>query len=94
VQEWLKLHLNRMFFVFVLWSNRLHKRYVGSAMDVPIRIQQHNAGQTRSTKGWKTVEAAIYRIVPGFERKKAGAFLKTGVGRSWLDEMLPANKTN
>ncbi|MFA5832975.1 MAG: GIY-YIG nuclease family protein [Bacteroidota bacterium] len=40
-----------MFTVYVLWSDRLQKRYVGSCEDLKIRIKQHNNGESKFTKG-------------------------------------------
>ncbi len=40
-----------MYFVYVLWSSKLRKRYVGSAGELQHRLSDHNNGKNRFTKG-------------------------------------------
>jgi len=40
-----------MYFVYVLQSQSNHKFYIGCAEGVPSRLEEHNRGQTVSTRG-------------------------------------------
>lgn len=37
--------------VYVLWSEKLEKRYIGSGNDPVDRLCEHNAGQSRIARG-------------------------------------------
>ena len=79
-----------MQYVYVLWSEKLKKRYVGSTGDVDKRIIQHKKGKNRFTKGgipWKLVHKEEYESL-SLARKRE-VFLKSSVGRNWLDNYLP-----
>ncbi|MFZ1977727.1 MAG: GIY-YIG nuclease family protein [Bacteroidota bacterium] len=39
-----------MFYVYVLWSEALHRYYVGSTADVSNRLREHNSGESASTR--------------------------------------------
>ncbi len=78
-----------MFYTYVLWSDRLQKRYVGSCEDVQTRLRQHNKGESKFTKGglpWKLVYTEEHAT--NTEARKREAFLKSGIGRKWLDENI------
>ena len=73
--------------VYVLWSEKLQKRYVGSTSDLKNRLEEHNAGRSRFTKGgvpWLLIHRE--QFVENSEARRRENFLKTGVGRKWLDE--------
>ena len=76
-------------FVYVLWSEKLRKRYIGSCEDVQRRLSEHNRGKVRFTKGgipWVVVyqEQCANRS----EARKRELYLKSGIGRQWLDQHL------
>jgi len=76
-----------MFTVYVLWSDKLQKRYVGSCEDIKLRLKQHNNGESKFTKGgipWVLIYSEIFPT--NSEARKRELFLKSGVGRKWLDE--------
>jgi len=78
-----------MFYVYVLWSERLKKRYVGSAVDPDKRLHEHNAGKNRFTKGgipWTLMHTEAFPDLPSARKREA--FLKSGVGRAWLDQQF------
>ncbi|MDD8019173.1 MAG: GIY-YIG nuclease family protein [Bacteroidota bacterium] len=79
--------------IYVLWSDKLQKRYVGSCRNITERLQQHNSGQSKFTKGgipWKLIY--IEKFSNNTDARKRELFLKSGVGRNWLDKNLLANK--
>ena len=78
-----------MYYVYVLWSEKLQKRYIGCTADVEKRIGEHNRGCNKFTKGgipWILVYQEEFTSKR--EALKREKFLKSGVGRAWLDEKL------
>ena len=79
-----------MYFTYVLWSRKLQKRYVGTTGDVEQRLSQHNRGGNRFTKGgipWIKIYQEEYATKK--EALKRETYLKSGLGRAWLDKQLP-----
>ena len=77
------------YFVYVLMSQTHGTRYVGSTEDIKKRIKDHNAGRVRYTKGrrpWKLVYFEERKNQ--FDAKRRENFLKTGNGRSALNNLL------
>jgi putative endonuclease len=78
-----------MYSVYVLWNGKLSKRYAGSTQDLSKRLRQHNSGKSKFTIGgipWKIVYSESLPDVGSARRREN--FLKTGVGRKWLDDLL------
>ncbi len=53
-----------MYYVYVLWSERSQRFYVGYSGDLPRRLREHNAGTNRSTKygvPWRVEYYEAYR---------------------------------
>jgi putative endonuclease len=44
-----KMHFDLMFFVYIIYSEKLRKYYVGSTNDVADRLHRHNAGESSFT---------------------------------------------
>ena len=79
-----------MHFVYVLWSARIQKRYVGSSDNVHERLRQHNSGGSRFTSRgipWQLVHVEEYETKT--EARKRENVLKSGIGRKWLDQQYP-----
>ncbi|MDO8555310.1 MAG: GIY-YIG nuclease family protein [bacterium] len=79
-----------MFYVYVLKSIKNNKRYVGSTKLRPEeRLKEHNTGTNRFTKGNRPLEL-IYseEYTSKTDARKREIFLKSGVGRKYLDEIL------
>jgi putative endonuclease len=80
----------QMAWVYVLWSDRLRKRYVGCTEDVAKRLEEHNAGRTPFTRRgipWALIHSEVIETLG--EARKREQFLKSGAGRRWLDEKYP-----
>jgi putative endonuclease len=78
-----------MFYVYVLRSERTGKRYVGSSSDIATRLEQHNRGKVRATKGgrpWKLAYQEEYET--NGEARRRELALKSGQGRAERDRML------
>ncbi|MBS4028931.1 MAG: GIY-YIG nuclease family protein [Ignavibacteriales bacterium] len=75
------------YYVYVLWSEKLKKRYVGSTKDVIERLRQHNNGTSKFTSGgipWKLIHHEEYETLQ--ESRQREKYLKSGFGRKWLNE--------
>jgi len=78
-----------MFTVYVLKSASLGKRYVGSTANLEARLQQHNQGRVRSTKGgrpWELNHTEVFET--NSEARRREFSLKSGKGRAELDRIL------
>ena len=78
-----------MFFVYILYSPSLNKRYVGSTSELKRRLMEHNTGKSKFTKGgipWNLVYQENFKT--NSEARKRERFLKSGIGRNQLDEIL------
>ncbi|HMN48291.1 MAG TPA: GIY-YIG nuclease family protein [Ignavibacteriaceae bacterium] len=78
-----------MYYVYVLYSKKLEKRYVGSTENVERRIDEHNRGKNRFTKGgmpWIKIHLEEY--ASRSEAMKREKYLKSGVGRKFLDSLV------
>ena len=79
-----------MFYVYVLWSVKLQKRYVSSASNPDNRLVEHKEGKNRFSKGgipWILIHTEEYPDLSSARKREA--FLKSGVGRAWLDKEFP-----
>ncbi len=79
-----------MYYVYVLKSSRNNKRYVGSTKLLPEqRLKQHNSGSnvwTRQNGPFELIYKEEHPI--DTEARKRENFLKSGVGRKFLDELF------
>ena len=78
-----------MYFVYVLFSNKLNKRYVGSTQDVDRRLTEHNLGKSKFTSSgipWELIHKESFST--NAEARRREMFLKSGVGRKLLDQIL------
>jgi predicted GIY-YIG superfamily endonuclease len=78
-----------MFYTYILLSSKSHIFYFGSAIDLRLRLKQHNNGEVKSTKPyipWKIVWYAAFETekqARDFER-----YLKTGSGKAFAYKRL------
>jgi putative endonuclease len=78
-----------MHYIYVLWSSKLNKRYVGSTDSIERRISEHNRGCNKFTKGgipWIILYKEEY--LTKSEALMREKFLKSGRGRALLDKIL------
>ena len=78
-----------MFFVYVLKSKSTGQFYTGQSSGITKRLEQHNAGGSRSTKNrgpWEIVHQEMFATrAEAMRREKE---LKTGKGREELKRIL------
>ncbi len=73
-----------MFFVYILFSDEFGKSYIGFSQDLMKRLEEHNKGETRSTKPyvpWRIVHYDEYFTRE--EARKREKYLKSAAGRKW-----------
>jgi len=79
-----------LYFIYVLWSNKIQKRYIGSSENVQERLVKHNSGLSNFTSRgipWILIHKEIFNTKS--EALKREKFLKSGAGRAWLDKKYP-----
>ena len=78
-----------MFYVYVLRSIVKGRRYVGMTKHLDRRLREHNEGKNRSTKGFAPFELVyVEEFEERTEARKREKYLKSGVGREYLDNIL------
>lgn len=71
-----------MYYVYVLYSQKLHRLYKGSTKDLRLRFAQHNGGKVLSTKKGKPWTLIYYEAFTNkTDALREELFLKTGKGR-------------
>lgn len=79
-----------MFFVYAIKSEIDGRIYVGMCGNIEKRLKEHNAGKTKSTKGfrpWKLFyEEEVLSRADAREREK---YLKSGIGKEFLKSLVP-----
>ncbi|MBI3165307.1 MAG: GIY-YIG nuclease family protein [Anaerolineales bacterium] len=82
-----------MFYIYILHSQDLQRYYVGSTADVTRRLEEHNAGKSKSTRAgapWKLVHTESFET-------RSDAMLRErkiksrGIGRYLSDIGLPSS---
>jgi putative endonuclease len=77
-----------MYYVYIIYSDRVGKKYIGQTMDLAIRLGQHNSksygGFTMGKGPWRMIHSEIFETrYAALQREK---WLKSGVGRDWIKE--------
>ena len=73
-----------MYFVYILYSKKFERNYVGLTSDLEQRLKSHNSGKVKSTKSyrpWEIVYSESYETI--IEARKREKYLKTAAGRKW-----------
>jgi putative endonuclease len=74
-----------MFFVYALRSEKDGRIYVGFSSDLVKRLNEHNAGKTKSTKGFRPWILIYSEEIPTREMaRKREKYLKSGAGKEFL----------
>ncbi len=78
-----------MWYVCIIQSDIDSSYYVGSAHDVPLRVERHNAGWTRSTKGkrpWNLIYTEAYESKSQAARREYQ--IKRWKSRKKIEELI------
>ena len=81
-----------MYYVYVLYSLKDTKRYIGYTENIKNRIQQHNNGFVKSTFNRRPLNLIYIETTHTKEEAMARErFLKTGKGREYLNTAIKDN---
>ena len=78
-----------MFFVYIIYSEKLRKKYIGYSTDLKERLIEHNKGKSSFTSSgdkWELVYYEVFKSKKDAQREER--FLKTGKGRERLRYLL------
>ena len=78
-----------MFYVYVILSETHNSRYIGYTENLERRLKEHNSGGHKYTSGrrpWKLIHFESFPTKS--EAMKRELFLKSGVGRKYLDTLF------
>jgi len=79
-----------MYNVYILYSKKLNKKYIGVTKNLKERVDQHKSKQTPFTSkdsDWKLVYYEVFSSkLDAYSEEK---FLKTGKGRERIKYLLP-----
>ena len=79
-----------MVIVYVIRSYKDGRFYVGMTKDLGRRIQEHESGKTKSTKGFRPWKLIFTENFPSFsEARKREKYLKSGSGKEYIKTMAP-----
>jgi putative endonuclease len=79
-----------MFFVYIIFSKKLKKRYVGFTSDINKRLAQHNNYESKFTSSgvpWILIHFEEFEFEKDARLKEK--FYKSGVGRKFIDNLYP-----
>lgn len=77
-----------MYYVYALKSCVDQRIYVGFTADVMKRLKEHNAGHTKSTKGYRPWELFYFERVYSREvARRREKYLKSGIGKEKLKQL-------
>lgn len=78
-----------MYFVYILFSRRDKKLYIGYTEDMSNRFGLHKNGKVPSTKNRILLELIYYEAYTNqLDAKKREIFLKSGSGRRFIKKQL------
>jgi len=83
-----------MYYVYILYSASLDKYYVGSTADVEMRVERHNAGWGRFTKGgipWKLMYTETCSTQSEALQRERG--IKRQKDRRYIEHLIQAGGT-
>ena len=78
-----------MYYVYILFSSKLDKKYIGFTSNLKKRILYHNSGKSNYTSQgmpWKLIYYEVFKSKIDAQREEE--FLKTGKGRERLNFLL------
>ena len=78
-----------IYIVYAIQSEKDGRIYVGFSSDVKKRLEQHNSGKTKSTKGYTPWKLVYFEEVVGREAaRKRELYLKSGIGKEFLKSKI------
>lgn len=83
-----------MYFVYVLYSGKFNRTYTGFTNNLERRLNDHNAKRNKSTKAYAPWEI-IYteEVATRIEARAREKYLKSGIGRDFINTIRPRSST-
>ncbi|NQW36857.1 MAG: GIY-YIG nuclease family protein [Flavobacteriales bacterium] len=78
-----------MYFVYIIYSEKFERFYVGLSANVRQRLKTHNAGRVKSTKAfikWSLINVEEFET--RIEARIREKYLKSAAGRKWRKTYL------
>ncbi len=78
-----------MFTVYVLYSVEFQEYYIGLTKDLRRRLNEHNRGNTKSTKAfrpWEVIHREEFKLLS--EARRREKYLKSAAGRRWRKQNI------
>jgi len=79
--------------VYIIRSEKTGQYYIGETSDIKQRLEKHNAGQTKSTKGkcpWQLIYSETYETLT--EALKRERFLKKQKNKAFYNRLIEEQK--
>lgn len=84
--------MNKFYYVYILFSHKDKKFYIGYSEDLKKRYKEHISGYVSATKNRQPLDLIYYEAFGDKKDAKARErFLKSGFGRSQLKKALQNN---
>jgi putative endonuclease len=81
-----------MYFVYILYSERCNRYYIGYSADIPARLQRHNAGMVTATRNCiPYIVKATKPFLTELEARKEELRLKKQKSRKYLEWLINGN---
>ena len=78
-----------MFYVYVLYSEKYDRMYIGMSNDVNRRLKEHNSRQNRSTKAYAPwIVILKEEFGTRTAARKREKYLKSGIGIEYVKSLL------
>lgn len=78
-----------MVILYVIKSISKNYRYIGITNNLDRRLKQHNTGNNKNTKYYRPFNLIHFEKFPNHkEARKREIFLKCGLGRKFLDNLI------
>jgi putative endonuclease len=86
--------MTKVYYTYVLKSERDNRLYIGSTSNLSRRINEHNRGKVRSTKGRRPFSIVYHEEYEDkTSARKRELFFKSGQGRLFLKTKLKEMET-
>lgn len=78
-----------MYYVYIIYSDKLNKKYIGYSENLKNRLEEHNRGKSSFCsrgENWKLIYYEVFKSEKDARREEQ--FLKSGKGRERLKFLL------
>ncbi|MCX7879014.1 MAG: GIY-YIG nuclease family protein [Ignavibacteria bacterium] len=81
--------MSSKFFVYVLYSEKFNKTYIGQTNNLNQRLEKHNKGLVISTRSFKPWRVIYFEVLSSrAEAMNREKWLKSGKGREFIKSKL------